>query len=64
MLILPDNPTPFSLKTLLSDPVPYVIYDSRKTDGGSGLAYTEKNGESTGIYIEKGYTLMDRFLEK
>lgn len=64
MLIMPDHPTPISLKTHVSDPVPYVIYDSRKTDGGSGLAYTEKNGESTGIYIEKGYTLMDRFLEK
>ena len=64
MLIMPDHPTPISLKTHVSDPVPYVIYDSTKTDGGSGLTYTEKNGESTGIYIEKGYTLMDRFLGK
>ena len=62
MLIMPDHPTPISLKTHVSDPVPYVIYDSTNTDGGSGLAYTEKNGESTGVYIEKGYTLMDRFL--
>lgn len=64
MLIMPDHPTPISLKTHVSDPVPYIIYDSRNTDGGSGLSYTEKNGESTGIYIEKGYTLMDKFLEK
>lgn len=64
MLIMPDHPTPISLKTHVSDPVPYVIYDSRKTDCGSGLAYTEKNGKETGIYIEKGYTLMDKFLEK
>lgn len=64
MLIMPDHPTPISLKTHVSDPVPYVIYDSTKTDGGSGLCYTEKNGESTGIFIEKGYTLMDKFLEK
>ena len=64
MLIMPDHPTPISLKTHVSDPVPYVIYDSTKTDGGSGLCYTEKNGESTGIFIEKGYTLMDKFLGK
>ncbi len=64
MLIMPDHPTPISLKTHVSDPVPYVIFDSTKTDGGSGLAYTEKNGESTGVYIEKGYTLMDKFLGK
>lgn len=63
MLIMPDHPTPISLKTHVSDPVPYIIFDSTKTDGGSGLAYTEKNGESTGIFIEKGYTLMDKFLQ-
>ncbi len=64
MLIMPDHPTPISLKTHVSDPVPYIIYDSTKTDNGSGLVYTEKNGESTGIFIEKGYTLMDKFLGK
>ncbi len=64
MLIMPDHPTPISLKTHVSDPVPYVIFDSTKRDCGSGLAYTEKNGESTGVYIEKGYTLMDKFLDK
>ena len=64
MLIMPDHPTPIKLKDHVSDPVPYVIYDSRKTDGGSGLTYTEENGKKTGIYIEKGYTLMDKFLEK
>ncbi len=64
MLIMPDHPTPISLKTHVSDPVPYVIYDSRNTDNGSGLAYTENNGKKTGVYVEKGYTLMDKFLEK
>lgn len=64
MLIMPDHPTPISLKTHVSDPVPYIIYDSTKTDGGSGLAYTEENGKSTGVYIEEGYTLMDKFLGK
>lgn len=64
MLILPDHPTPISTKTHASDPVPYVIFDSTKTDNGSGKVYTEKNGESTGIYIEPGYTLMERFLGK
>lgn len=64
MLIMPDHPTPISLKTHVSDPVPYIIYDSTNTDNGSGLTYTEENGKSTGVYIEKGYTLMDRFLGK
>lgn len=65
MMILPDHPTPIKLKTHVSDPVPYIIYDSTKeTDKNSELTYTEENGKKTGIYIEEGYTLMNRFLGK
>jgi len=64
MMILPDHPTPIKLKTHTSDPVPYVIYDSTTTAASSGLEYTEENAKKTGIFIEKGYTLMDKFLQK
>ena len=64
MMILPDHPTPIKLKTHVSDPVPYIIYDSRDDSVKGDLDYTEENGKKTGIFIEKGYTLMDRFLEK
>lgn len=63
MLIMPDHPTPISLKTHVSDPVPYIIYDSTN-ELDTKLSYTEENGKSTGIYIEKGYTLMERFLKR
>ncbi len=63
MLIMPDHPTPLSLKTHVSDPVPYVIYDSRR-ENGSQLAYNEKNAEKTGKYIAEGYTLMSYFLDR
>lgn len=62
MMILPDHPTPISLKTHVSDPVPYVIYDSRK-EGGSGLTYNEENAKSTGIYEPIGHNLMKHFIE-
>ena len=64
MMILPDHPTPIKLKTHVSDPVPYIIYDSRDDSVKNDLTYTEENGKKTGVYIETGYTLMDRFLEK
>ena len=64
MLILPDHPTPIKLKTHTSDPVPYIIYDSTKSDIKSGYTYTEDNAKKTGVYIEEGYTLMDKFLQK
>ena len=65
MMILPDHPTPIKLKTHVSDPVPYIIYDSTKeTDDNASLSYTENDAKKTGVYIEKGYTLMNRFLVK
>ena len=62
MLILPDHPTPIKLKTHVSDPVPYVIYNSAK-ELDTGLVYNEENGRKTGVYIEDGYKLMDKFLK-
>ena len=65
MMILPDHPTPIKLKTHVSDPVPYIIYDStNETDDNASLSYTENDAKKTGVYIEKGYTLMNRFLDK
>ena len=62
MLILPDHPTPISLKTHVSDPVPYVIYKSDESNA-SGLSYNEKNAKETGIYIDKGHDLMRHFID-
>jgi len=62
MMVLPDHPTPLSLKTHVCDPVPYLIYDSRNPQG-SGLTYTEKNAEQTGIYEPLGHELMAHFLK-
>lgn len=62
MLILPDHPTPLSIRTHSSDPVPYILYDSRNTEG-SGLSYTEENAAKTGKHCHKGHLLMDYFLQ-
>lgn len=63
MMVLPDHPTPVSIKTHTSDPVPYLIYDSTNEKTGAP-SYSEKQAKATGIYIEKGCTLMNHFLEK
>lgn len=62
LLVLPDHPTPIRCRTHVSDPVPFLLYDSRvKT--GSGLTYSERNGKETGLLIRDGYKLIDRLLE-
>ncbi|MBE6008116.1 MAG: cofactor-independent phosphoglycerate mutase [Lachnospiraceae bacterium] len=64
ILVMPDHPTPIKIKTHTSDPVPFLIYRSND-EKDSGLdSYNEKTAASTGLYIEKGYTLMQKFLNK
>lgn len=63
VLITPDHPTPISLKTHVHDAIPFVIYDSRSSQG-SGVCYNEENAKNAGLYIEPGYQLMEQFLSK
>lgn len=62
MLVLPDHPTPISLKTHVSDPVPYIIYKSGSEEG-SGFTYSEKNAKAAGIFRSSGMVLMEHFLK-
>ena len=43
LLILPDHPTPIKVKTHTANPVPYLLYDSRKTEE-TGNCYSEEAG--------------------
>lgn len=64
IMILPDHPTPLVIKTHASDPVPYIIYE-KSADKDNGIATVNENtAKETGIYIEEGHTLMNRFLGK
>ena len=60
-LVTPDHPTPLKLMTHTREPIPFVIYKSGKACA-SGLSYSEKNAAKTGVFIEKGYELMEMFL--
>jgi 2,3-bisphosphoglycerate-independent phosphoglycerate mutase len=63
MLILPDHPTPIRIRTHSSEPVPFILYDSRCQER-KVARYTEKDAAANGEYIHDGYTLMERFIEK
>jgi len=56
MLILSDHKTLTVTRGHDGTPVPYLLYDSR-VQQGSGLPYTEKNGEA-GPYLAAGTELM------
>lgn len=63
VLFLPDHPTPVAKRTHTADPVPFVIYDSTNTRNNS-LRFTEKDAGRSGLFIEEGYTLLRRLLQK
>ena len=58
IMILPDHPTPISIRTHSIDPVPFMIFSSRKEHRGT-MCFTEEEAKRTGNYIPKGHTLME-----
>ena len=62
MLILPDHPTPIRVRTHTSNPVPYLLYDSRMSQSGQ-TSYNEKTAEESGIVCRDGHKLLDKLLE-
>lgn len=62
ILIMPDHPTPLDTKTHSSEPVPYMIYDSRKALNGV-VRFDEKNAQNTKIFVEHGPDIMAKLLD-
>jgi 2,3-bisphosphoglycerate-independent phosphoglycerate mutase len=63
LLLMPDHATPISIRTHTDEPVPYVIYDSRREKTPAGASYSEAIASGSDcVFIEKGYTLMDKFI--
>ncbi len=63
MLVLPDHPTPIARRTHTMDPVPYLLFDSKKAVEGQS-AYQENTANKTGTVWEDGYRLMEHLLSR
>lgn len=62
IMVLPDHPTPLSLRTHTSDPVPFLIYSKAKTTKSGINGYDEDQASKTGLVFKEGHKLMDYFL--
>lgn len=62
ILVMPDHPTPISLRTHTSDPVPFMLYDSTKKKASHLWLYNEKDAAASGVDIPSGTALMEHFL--
>lgn len=62
VLLMPDHPTPLDLKTHVSDPVPFVLYDSTCEKEGVSV-YTEEACKETGLYLDAAADLMGHLIK-
>jgi len=63
ILVLPDHATPVSLKTHVSDAVPFGIFGQDVIARGF-LNYSEKESEKSDLIFDQGHTLMDYFIKE
>jgi 2,3-bisphosphoglycerate-independent phosphoglycerate mutase len=61
ILILPDHPTPISVKTHTPDPVPFLLYGPG-VDSNGASSYCEKEAELTGYVVAEGCSLMGKLV--
>ncbi len=62
ILVLPDHPTPISVRTHTCEPVPFGIF-GKDIVGRQFVNYSEKEAEKSELYFEKGYELMGYFIK-
>ena len=63
ILVMPDHPTPISLRTHTSDPVPYMLYDSTRKNARHMWLYNEREAAASGMDMPSGAALMEHFLD-
>ncbi len=63
IMVLPDHPTPLSIRTHTGEAVPFLIYQNSDERDNPGQTYDEATAQRSGLIIEEGYKLMDFFLK-
>ena len=63
ILVLPDHPTPLEIRTHSSDPVPFMLYDSKKIYDGVDC-FDEQSASMTEVVVEHGHDLLEMVIER
>ncbi|PAV14465.1 phosphoglycerate mutase [Methanosarcina spelaei] len=58
ILVLPDHPTPISLKTHVPDPIPFAIYRTDKTDSDGAETFDEESVKKGSFGLVKASDLV------
>ena len=63
MLVMPDHPTPISIRTHTRDDVPYLLFDSSAPQKNT-WKYNEREAAESGHHISKGCEMIDYLIQK
>jgi 2,3-bisphosphoglycerate-independent phosphoglycerate mutase len=63
LLALCDHLTPIAVRTHTREPVPFVLYDSRRP-GNEARPFSEAAAKESGLYLEQAADLLPRLLER
>ena len=63
VLVMPDHPTPIATRTHSDEPVPFLLWGAGFTANGASR-FTEAEAKGTGFFLEEGYKIMERLLER
>lgn len=65
VMVLPDHPTPISIRTHADTPVPFMLYKSEERVHEKAIPmYSEEAAATTGVFIESGPKLFKLFIDK
>jgi len=63
LLVMPDHPTPISVRTHTPDPVPFLLWGKGVKPNGA-VRFTEAAARQTGVFIAEGYKIMGKLVGK
>jgi len=63
VLIMPDHPTPVTVRTHTPDPVPFLLWGKGISANGAARL-TENEAKKTGVFIGEGYKIMGKLVGK
>ena len=61
VLVMCDHLTPIAVKTHTQEPVPFVLYDSRRA-GDCSRIYSEAAAKAAGLFLDRAWELLPRLL--
>lgn len=64
IMVLPDHPTPLSIRTHTGNPVPFVRYAKGNDTKNAAKGYSEAEAKKSGLFYPNGPALMDSFICK